>query len=631
MLNYLPNLLTKRNKVYSAGLVSRRTTTIGSVDRFCIDKSSSSELSEAINSMFRWYQNAGICYAYLSDVVASPSGGFSDSFARSAWFTRGWTLQELLAPGRVRFYDRHWQDLGTKQSLMHEIQSITNINLDALEGRSVLAVSISERMSWASKRITTRPEDRAYSLFGIFDVSMPMLYGEGDKAFIRLQEEIIKISDDYSIFAWEGILDESPGLLAPSPAHFPSRNEAETKQFVRKRHESYSMTNQGLSIELNLTPWYAMIYLALLDIECVDRTGNRLGLGIFLRSLDEEGQYARIKFDGRDLHTDNHASLVFDEMRPYRKVRVKVRQSIVPDYKADNVKFSRDSLYGFRIRTAEIFAQGSPGHDLFKIHTQGTWDRKNRILELRPGQHGCVGLIDISPQKKKVRIIKLGFDFDFNPVCIIANDDHDEKDRSIWDLARMESKNWRLIEDPNGYLKAKEPARGLLALKETKKIGITHIIEEHQSIRVAIHQTLSSSRGRVWDFMITGYERLPSSPKRCVVSGLSKKLSNRSQPHYPSWPSRTTQDRPFGQLRPSQTSSQKRAYKGRQSSRLSPLTSSGARQRKVFSSGPASHEGLLDQRPLTNSLPVTGPNLTSSHLSDSFDSDASNEARIGHS
>lgn len=181
------------------------------IDTCCIDKTSSSELSEAINSMFRWYEDARICYAYLSDLSVrdiTSKGDFRKNFRACKWFTRGWTLQELLAPPLVGFYTREWHVLGSKTTLSAHISSITRIDINALNGTRLSSYTIAQRMSWASKRVTTRPEDVAYCLLGIFGINMPLLYGEGDKAFLRLQEEIIKTSDDHSIFAWEADLTQ---------------------------------------------------------------------------------------------------------------------------------------------------------------------------------------------------------------------------------------------------------------------------------------------------------------------------------------------------------------------------------------------------------------------------------------
>ncbi|KAM3460165.1 hypothetical protein NHJ6243_006211 [Beauveria neobassiana] len=185
------------------------------IDTCCIDKASSAELSEAINSMYQWYFDADRCYAYLAD-VPSPKATFQES----EWFERGFTLQELLAPVEVYFLDDQWNDIGTKTSLRNAVSFRTGIPSDILSGiADIDTASIAQRMSWAASRKTSRLEDRAYCLMGIFGVNMPLIYGEGERAFTRLQEEIMKISDDQSIFAWESS-DTRTGLLATSPAAF---------------------------------------------------------------------------------------------------------------------------------------------------------------------------------------------------------------------------------------------------------------------------------------------------------------------------------------------------------------------------------------------------------------------------
>jgi hypothetical protein len=169
------------------------------VDTCCIDKSSSAELSEAINSMFRWYRNATKCYVYLSDVSIDVSNQSTQSsqlpyelaFRQSRWFTRGWTLQELLAPLSVEFFSREGKQLGDKKSLELQIHEITGIAVRALQGSPLSQFSVSERISWAAKRQTTIEEDQVYCLLGIFDTHLPLIYGEGmEHAFHRLRKEI---------------------------------------------------------------------------------------------------------------------------------------------------------------------------------------------------------------------------------------------------------------------------------------------------------------------------------------------------------------------------------------------------------------------------------------------------------
>ncbi|KAH7070472.1 heterokaryon incompatibility protein-domain-containing protein [Paraphoma chrysanthemicola] len=219
------------------------------IDTCCIDKSSSADLSEAINSMFAWYQNAAVCYAFLSDVHHDRR---SIALSASKWFTRGWTLQELLAPRRVVFYSSEWKALGSKEELKAQLHSITKIPTEALEGTPLSHFSIAQRMSWAANRVTTRIEDCAYSLMGIFDVNMPLLYGEKEKAFLRLQQHILQDSTDQSLFAWEDRTlgkDDETGLLARSPKHFESSGNFKALG-PWSYHDSSSIEPDGVRAEL---------------------------------------------------------------------------------------------------------------------------------------------------------------------------------------------------------------------------------------------------------------------------------------------------------------------------------------------------------------------------------------------
>ena len=169
------------------------------IDTCCIDKRDAAELSEAINSMFKWYQNAARCYVYLSDVSAEghvqgslPSGSpWVPAFRASRWFTRGWTLQELLAPASVHFFSQDRTLLGDKDSLQQQIHEITGIAISALCGRPLTDFSNEERFNWAEDRQTSREEDWAYCLLGIFGVFISPIYGEGKaNAIRRLRKEI---------------------------------------------------------------------------------------------------------------------------------------------------------------------------------------------------------------------------------------------------------------------------------------------------------------------------------------------------------------------------------------------------------------------------------------------------------
>ncbi|KAI1372838.1 HET-domain-containing protein [Hypoxylon crocopeplum] len=218
-------------------------------DTNCIDKRSSAELSEAINSMFAWYHDSVICYAYLADI--KPGGV---KLADSRWFARGWTLQELLAPARVVFFDRQWNVLGYRKELASLISETARIHIGALADRETIRdYSVAQRMSWAADRQTSRSEDIAYCLLGIFDINMPLLYGEGSKAFTRLQREIINVSNDQSILAWDLRYPNAQpwtSALALSPSEFRFCGS------IVRNHEtqraSYSITNLGISMRLAL-------------------------------------------------------------------------------------------------------------------------------------------------------------------------------------------------------------------------------------------------------------------------------------------------------------------------------------------------------------------------------------------
>ncbi|KAK4163292.1 hypothetical protein QBC43DRAFT_319840 [Cladorrhinum sp. PSN259] len=184
------------------------------VDTCCIDKSNHAEITEAINSMFEWFKGSTVCLVYLDDISAENS---HYSIAAARWFTRGWTLQELIAPPDIRFYTKTWEFIGTRYTHFKEIFEVTGVDPFVLAGGDVKRVCAARRMFWASRRSTTREEDLAYCLLGIFDVSMPMRYGEGkERAFWRLQEAIIKSYGrsvhestpiDLSLFSWKENFD----------------------------------------------------------------------------------------------------------------------------------------------------------------------------------------------------------------------------------------------------------------------------------------------------------------------------------------------------------------------------------------------------------------------------------------
>ncbi|KAM7215943.1 Heterokaryon incompatibility protein (HET) domain containing protein [Rhypophila decipiens] len=260
------------------------------VDTCCIDKSSSAELSESINSMFRWYRKATRCYVYLADVPPGPlkdlhdaldnrvltpharalpdmlvsvgneimerdkcrNLAFSDHaiahpFYQSRWYTRGWTLQELIAPKDLVFYYSDWSPAFKKANELKLLSKITGIPRSVLETGDCSSISVADKMRWAANRTTTRTEDMAYCLLGIFDVNMPLLYGEAEKAFLRLQEEICRTSDDQTIFAWQH------GTLSPSEQPIQTFKTAAEGQSFRTYRGLFARSPQEFVITLNET------------------------------------------------------------------------------------------------------------------------------------------------------------------------------------------------------------------------------------------------------------------------------------------------------------------------------------------------------------------------------------------
>lgn len=278
------------------------------IDTCCIDKTSSAELSEAINSMFQWYRDAKICYVYLSDFEPLPfrlseKERLSQIGARlrqCRYFTRGWTLQELIAPKKMEFFDRDWNFIGGKEDLLFHLSSVTNIERAILQDSSGLrSIPIARKMSWAAKRETTRLEDRAYSLLGIFDINMPLLYGEGPKAFLRLQQQIASENNDLSLFAWQCELAgpsscnnsrpgqsssnnqvQFSGIFANSPNDF--RHCSTLKKHIDqfKSTDEFAVTNSGLRMQNRLhcpDPSASGDTDFLLSLDCVETSARTNG------------------------------------------------------------------------------------------------------------------------------------------------------------------------------------------------------------------------------------------------------------------------------------------------------------------------------------------------------------------
>ena len=245
--------------------------------------------------MFAWYANAGVCYAYISDADSR------DNLAGSEWFRRGWTLQELVAPSAVIFLDRHWRPLGSRYDLRHLIAKPSGVDVELLAGSRTLGhYSVAQIMSWASHRKTSRIEDEAYCLLGLFGINMPLLYGERREAFRRLQELIMARSDDCSLFAWDlasrgseqGAWKPYASLLAPSPQCFTNSRDVR-KGFATQRI-SFERTNRGMMILIHRSynPRILEMLVAYasdhLDEETEPSLGLTLPLGCFL-PVDDAG------------------------------------------------------------------------------------------------------------------------------------------------------------------------------------------------------------------------------------------------------------------------------------------------------------------------------------------------------
>ena len=265
------------------------------IDTCCIDRRDLRELSQALNSMFRWYKEARICYTYLSDVEFDNQ---ADQFKKSAWFTRGWTLQELLAPGQMHFFDLDWTRLGTKKSMLSQISEATNIKTDYLKG-DFTGACIAERMSWASGRTTKIRDDMAYSMLGIFGITMDVRYGEEEDAFLRLEETLIEKTRDESIFAWKiprglnGGLSSRPalGLLAPWPSCFSdSRNlTIGSRRYKPRSGVGFSITKQGVEFAIPMILPDQGHALGLMNIWSGLRRTYKLGLNCWTTEPKSSG------------------------------------------------------------------------------------------------------------------------------------------------------------------------------------------------------------------------------------------------------------------------------------------------------------------------------------------------------
>lgn len=262
------------------------------VDTCCIDKTNSTELSEAINSMYLWYQEAEVCYVHLADVPSKKD------FTEGRWFTRGWTLQELIAPRKSVFFDENWNKIEYTAELQKKVSEVTGIPISILSKEKNLEdLSVAQRMSWAANRQTTRIEDHANCLLGIFGVNMPLIYGEKEDAFIRLQEEIIRVSDDLSLFAWRS--KNETGLLPRSPtALHGSRHIVHLNSFD-SLYDPPTVNSRGVHLSVRFVGiGYRGLGLAIIDCKEMSGTGNETSIAIYVRDVSlKMRQFIRVQTD----------------------------------------------------------------------------------------------------------------------------------------------------------------------------------------------------------------------------------------------------------------------------------------------------------------------------------------------
>ena len=343
------------------------------IDTCCIDKTSSAELSEAINSMYRWYQDSEICYAYLEDVPSEKQ------FSESRWFTRGWTLQELIAPSKVVFLDELWNEVDDRTNLEQIVSDCTGVPIGILAGTENLGdFSIAQRMSWAAGRKTSRIEDRAYSLLGIFGINMPLIYGEKENAFIRLQEEILRVSNDLSLFAWKH--ETGNGILARSPAAFIDAGNI-IRCFQFNSLSPPTMSSRGIQLEVHFMG-VGSHGLGIAVLDCQEQGRDQTSIAIYVRDIFLSMQtFARVSTtELRELDLRSFRQLKF----PMRKICVEARRlgnvqklppgdrSTVPGYfyPQDILQTWTDTELGFAYGLAVHLAWQGDDHLLWFLMTR---------------------------------------------------------------------------------------------------------------------------------------------------------------------------------------------------------------------------------------------------------------------
>lgn len=402
------------------------------IDTCCIDKRSSAELAEAINSMYYWYENAHVCYAYLSDVKHGRAG----SFEKSEWFTRGWTLQELLAPPRLRFYDQDWEMCGDRDTLREQIMDVSGIPVSALQGHfDPSRYCVAQKMSWAAQRKTTREEDRAYSLLGMFQVNMPLIYGEGQRAFSRLQQAIAQASQDLTIFAWQTPGKNSAStFFPPSPACFDWAGES-----IRTLDCSFPdimMAGAYLSLVLDLIPHcrgpcYDVYVAPVCSVISNESTPSWKIMGVLLDRVRSEAPYDVYALKGGE--EDQHHPLIEIPWESYVRLRqarrIKLHQNSF-DFNMHISGHYDTHTYGFKIQSINIHQKAFENICIAASEDTTQKPQYKHHLTLSDGRFGVAGFIlveksPVKPPRSQSTLFFLGFDFDFNTFCLVVQCDRE--------------------------------------------------------------------------------------------------------------------------------------------------------------------------------------------------------------
>ncbi|KAK4183664.1 vegetative incompatibility protein HET-E-1 [Podospora australis] len=370
------------------------------VDTCCVNKEASAELEETINSMFHWYEEAAVCYVFLpwpwgltfthADLVPDANGDIDlvSALPKCRWFVRGWTLQELIAPKDVRFYDSNWEYRGNKSDLAGLVESITNIPETVLRKEVDLSTfSAACKMSWASQRTTTRTEDEAYCLVGIFGVEMSFKYGERKKAFTRLQNTILVTSGDLSILCWtdkdmfkpgSGLNAgrEYSGALADSPQQFERCAQITTTR-QESMYKDVDITPRRIQMRASLAALQLerQFYQPVLNILC---TLEGKTVGIFLRKIGDN-RYVRwypalLALFQRESKKSAWGAFYL----PVEQLSLPLKlESPFPFHDTDPVLGNRHSA--LRIASIDV---GDTGFRLYrtKVFPQTHWDRHDQIF-----------------------------------------------------------------------------------------------------------------------------------------------------------------------------------------------------------------------------------------------------------